>query len=359
MSTTERQGKTPVAVLGATGAVGQRFVSLLAEHPWFEIQALVASPRSAGRPYAEVCDWRQERAMPPAAAELDVRSTEEEPPCRLVFSALGAEVAGPLESRLAGAGHFVVSNASAHRMDPDVPLIVPEVNPDHLKLVGSQSWEGGLVTNPNCSTIGLVIALRPLADAFGLRRVQVVTLQALSGAGLDGPSAWAMTDNLVPVIPGEEEKVERETGKILGRLEGEAIAPHPARVSAQCTRVQVLEGHTECVSIELEREVGCEEVARALSEFRAEPQELRLPSAPERPLAVLAEEDRPQPRLDRERGAGMTVSIGRVRPCGVLGHKFVALSHNTLRGAAGGSILLAELAVARGLVDGVAAPRAA
>jgi len=359
MSTTERQRKTPVAVLGATGAVGQRFVSLLAEHPWFELAALFASPRSAGRPYGEACAWHLEGPLPSAAAKLEVRSTGEDPPCRLVFSALGADVAGPLETRLAAAGHFVVSNARSHRMDPDVPLVVPEVNPDHLDLVAAQAWEGGLVTNPNCSTIGLVIALKPLADAFGLRRVLVVTLQALSGAGLDGPSAWAMTDNLVPVISGEEEKLERETGKILGRLEGGAISAHAARVSAQCTRVPVLEGHTECVSVELEREASSEEVALVLAAFRAEPQELALPSAPERPIEVLADPDRPQPRLDRYRGDGMAVSVGRVRPCGVLGHKLVALSHNTLRGAAGGSILLAELAVARGLVDGVAAPRVA
>jgi len=359
MSTTERERKIPVAVLGATGAVGQRFVSLLAEHPWFEIEALVASPRSAGRPYGEACTWMQEGTLPPELAALEVASTEEAPSCRLVFSALGAEVAGPLETRLAEAGHFVVSNARSHRMDRDVPLIVPEVNPDHLKLVEAQSWDGALVTNPNCSTIGLVLALKPLADAFGLRRVQVVTLQALSGAGLDGPSAYAMTDNLVPVIPGEEGKLERETGKILGRLEAAAIAPYEARVSAQCTRVAVLEGHTECISVELAREVGSEEVAGVLAGFRAEPQELGLPSAPEKPIEVLADEDRPQPRLDRERGDGMTVTVGRVRPCGVLHHKLVALSHNTLRGAAGGSILVAELAVARGLVEGVEAPRAA
>lgn len=359
MSASQDRSKIPVAVLGATGAVGQRFVSLLAEHPWFELDALVASPRSAGRPYGEACAWGLERPMPPAAADLEVRSTEAAPPCRLVFSALGADVAGPLERRLAEAGHFVVSNARSHRMDPQVPLVVPEVNPDHLELVETQPWEGGLATNPNCSTIGLVMALAPLADAFGLRRVQVVTLQALSGAGLDGPTAWAMTDNLMPSIPGEEEKLERETGKILGRLEGGAIAAHPALVSAQCTRVPVLEGHTECVSVELEREVGSDEVARALAAFRGEPQELGLPSAPARPLEVLVDEDRPQPRLDRERGGGMTVTVGRVRPCAVLHHKLVALSHNTLRGAAGGSILLAELAVARGVVEGVNAPRAA
>jgi aspartate-semialdehyde dehydrogenase len=239
-------------------------------------------------------------------------------------------------------------------MDAGVPLVVPEVNPDHLALVDAQTWEGGLVANPNCSTIGLVLTLAPLVAAFGLRRVHVVTLQALSGAGLDGPSALEMTDNLVPLIPGEEEKLERETGKILGRLDssGNGIDPHAAVVSAQCTRVPVLEGHTECISVELEREVACAEVAAVLGAFRAEPQELGLPSAPEHPLELLTEEDRPQPRLDRGRGRGMTVSIGRLRPCPVLHHRFVALSHNTLRGAAGGSILLAELAVARGLVKG-------
>lgn len=359
--TTERRSKTPVALLGATGAVGQRFVSLLADHPWFELTSLVASPRSAGRPYGEACEWILEEPMPAQVAGIEVSSTEDEPDCRLVFSALDAEVAGPLETRLAEAGRFVVSNARSHRMDREVPLVVPEVNPDHLDLVEAQPWKGGLATNPNCSTIGLVLALKPLADAFGLRRVQVVTMQALSGAGLGGPSALAMTDNLVPVIPGEEDKLERETGKILGTLSTgrDAIQPHGAAVSAQCTRVPVLEGHTECVSVELDRSVGTEAVIEALASFRAAPQELGLPTAPERPLVVLSAEDRPQPRLDRGRGGGMTCTVGRVRPCSVLGHKFVALSHNTLRGAAGGSVLLAELAVARGAVEGVAAPRAA
>ncbi|MEZ5333100.1 MAG: aspartate-semialdehyde dehydrogenase [Thermoanaerobaculia bacterium] len=357
---TDRRTKTPVALLGATGAVGQRFVSLLADHPWFELSALVLRPARQVSPLAEACRWILE-PMPENVAGIDFSSSEEIPECRLIFSALGADVAGPLETRLAEAGRFVVSNARSHRMDSRVPLVVPEVNPDHLDLVAAQEWEGGLATNPNCSTIGLVLALKPLADAFGLRRVQVVTLQALSGAGLGGPSALSMTDNLVPVIPGEEEKLERETGKILGVLSPgrDAVEPHGAVVSAQCTRVPVLEGHTECISVELERDAETAEVIEALAAFRAAPQELLLPTAPERPLEVLAEEDRPQPRLDRNRGAGMTCSVGRVRPCGVLGHKLVALSHNTVRGAAGGSVLLAELAVARGAVEGVAAPRAA
>lgn len=348
--------KIPVGVLGATGSVGQRFVSLLADHPWFEIVALTASERSAGKPYGEAVQWFQEQPLPPGVAAMTVLPTAPPLPCKLLFSALDAAAADTAEGELAGAGHFVVSNAKSHRMDPDVPLVVPEVNPDHLDLVGSQDrGEGAIVTNPNCSTIGLVLALKPLADAFGISTVHVVTMQALSGAGIPGVPSLAAIDNLVPYIPGEEEKVEAETRKILGRLNG-AIDPASIEISAQCNRVAVIDGHTECVSVRFERPAALEDVREALESFTALPQELGLPSAPTPPILVTDLPDRPQPRLDRGRGRGMAVTVGRLRPCPVFDVKFVVLSHNTLRGAAGGSILVAELAVARGLVPGVRPP---
>ncbi len=358
--------KIPVAVLGATGSVGQRFITLLAHHPWFEIAALTASQRSAGRPYGEAVSWMQAQALPPEIAAMEVlptgaglasprRGPQEDLP-RLLFSALGSKVADEVEAELAGAGHFVVSNAGSHRMDADVPLVVPEVNPDHLGLAASQPYDGAIITNPNCSTIGLVMALKPLADAFGVSQVQVVTLQALSGAGIPGVPSMAIVDNLIPWIGNEENKIEEETCKILGRLEGDAIEPAPVTVSAQVNRVPVIDGHTECVSVRLGRPAGVEEVSAALSSFTALPQQLELPSAPRRPIVVRSEPDRPQPRLDRDAGGGMAATVGRLRPCPILDYKFVVLSHNTLRGAAGGALLLAELAVAQGLVPDATAP---
>lgn len=357
-----RAPKIPVAVLGATGSVGQRFVSLLARHPWFELAALTGSERSAGRPYGEAVRWMQEEPLPAAAADLTVVATEPGLPARLVFSALGGDIAGPRESELAAAGHLVVSNASSHRMDPDVPLVVPEVNPDHLGLVdhpGRQDGRGAILTNPNCSTIGLVMALKPLADAFGVERVSVVTLQAASGAGIPGVPSMALLDNVIPFIPGEEEKIEAETRKILGRLERgdpRRIEPAALTVSAQANRVPVLDGHTLCVSVGLTRrpersgELNVEAVADAFDRFTGEPQRRRLPSAPERPLCVTARREGPQPRLDRGRGRGMAVTVGRIRPCPLLDVRFVAMVHNTVRGAAGGALLLAELAADRGLL---------
>ncbi len=363
--TTEKSSKIPVAVLGATGSVGQRFVTLLARHPWFEIAALTASERSAGRPYGEAVSWMQEQALPDEVAAMEVLPTappslrngaDGEMTCRLLFSALDSKAADVAEAELASAGHFVVSNAGSHRMDGDVPLVVPEVNPDHLELIHSQPYDGAIATNPNCSTIGLVMALKPLADAFGVSEVQVVTLQALSGAGIPGVPSMAIVDNLIPYIGGEEDKIESETRKILGSLEDGAIAPAAVTVSAQVNRVAVIDGHTECVSVRLGREAGTAKIREALESFTAEPQRLGLPSAPPRPIVVRSEPDRPQPRLDRSAGGGMAATVGRIRPCPILGHKFVVLSHNTLRGAAGGAILLAELAVAKGLVPD-ASPR--
>ncbi|MEM7050271.1 MAG: aspartate-semialdehyde dehydrogenase [Acidobacteriota bacterium] len=347
--------KIPVAVLGATGSVGQRFLALLADHPWFEVRVLTASQRSSGKPYAEAVRWLQTTALPEAYRELVLQPTEPASVagCPLVFSALGSSVAGPLEPALAAAGHLVVSNAGAHRMDPDVPLVVPEVNPDHIDLARHQdafrNRGGALLTNPNCSTIGLVLALKPLADAFGIDRLHVTTLQAVSGAGLPGVPGVQTLDNIIPFIPNEEEKVEAETRKILGRLDGSAIIPAEVRVSAHCNRVPVIDGHTACVSVALERQASEDDLRRAWSDFRAAPQELSLPTAPARPVHWLDGLDVPQPRLHRDLDGGMAASVGRLRPCPLLDYKFVTLSHNTLRGAAGGALLLAELAVERGL----------
>lgn len=338
-----------VAIAGATGLVGQRFVALLAAHPWFRIEVLTASERSAGRRYGDVVDWRLVEPLPAAIAALTVQPNDVASQCPLVFSALDAAVAGEVERDLAAAGAFVVSNAKSFRMHPQVPLIVPEVNPEHLDLLEQQQFgSGAIVTNPNCSTIGLVLALQPLAAAFGVRRAHVVTMQALSGAGIGGPSALSMLDNLIPHIAGEEEKIEPETRKILGRLEKGVIRDADIRVSAQCNRVAVLDGHTACVSVELGRETTAEEIIAAWRNFRSLPQELELPSAPRAPIHYRDEIDAPQPRLHRDLDKGMATVIGRLLPCAVLHHRFVALSHNTIRGAAGGSILLAELAVARG-----------
>ena len=349
--------KIPVAVLGATGSVGQRFVSLLTDHPWFEIAALTASERSAGKPYGEAVRWMQEAPLPPEVAEMEVLPTVPPLPCRLVFSALDANAADTAEGELATSGCFVVSNARSHRMDPDVPLMVPEVNPDHLDMLQIQDrGEGAILTNPNCSTIGLVLALKPLADAFGLDKVHVVTLQALSGAGVPGVPSLSALDNVVPFISGEEDKMESETCKILGHWNGREVEPAEVRVSAHCNRVAVIDGHTECVSLSLRRKAELDEVREALAGFRGLPQELGLPSAPSRPVEVTDQVDRPQPRLDRGRGDGMAVTVGRLRPCNLFDFKFVALSHNTLRGAAGGSILVAELAIARGVLPGLQVP---
>jgi aspartate-semialdehyde dehydrogenase len=350
--------KIPVAVLGATGSVGQRFVALLAEHPWFEVRALAASERSAGKTYAEAVDWVQAGPVPAGAAGMEIAGAtpEEVTGCPLVFSSLDAAVAGPVEEAFARAGCVVVSNARSHRMDADVPLLVPEVNAEHLALAQRQRGPGMILTNPNCSTIGLVLALKPLADVFGVAEVHVVTMQALSGAGLPGVPGMRAVDNVVPFIGGEEEKMESETLKILGRLDGEGIVPADVRVSASCNRVAVIDGHLQCVSVRLRTRASADDVRRAWIAFEGEPQRLRLPSAPVPVLHWLPEEDAPQPRLHRDLGRGMAASVGRLRRCNVLDWKFVTLSHNTVRGAAGGALLVAELAVEKGCLAGHAAP---
>ena len=354
--------RIPVAVLGATGSVGQRFVSLLLQHPWFRLAEVTASERSAGRPYAEAAQWLQSEELPGDVAGLRVLPTDPAGApleSRLLFSALDSSAAEQVEAAYAQAGHFVVSNAKTHRMDPDVPLLVPEVNAAHLGLLEHQSDHapGALLTNPNCSTIGLVLTLAPLHAAFGVEQVHAVTMQAVSGAGLTGVPSMQMIDNLVPYIGGEEDKLETETQKILGTLHGDSIRPADVLVSAQCTRVAVIDGHTLCVSVKLRNTPTLGEVRDALASFRAAPQELGLPSAPERPVRVMDGHDRPQPRLDRDRDKGMAATVGRLRACPLFDFKYVALSHNTLRGAAGGSILVAEQALAEGRVPGLSIPR--
>ena len=349
--------KIRVGILGATGMVGQHFAQLLQGHPWFELTALAASDRSEGRPYGQACRWVISSQMPPAAREMTLEACEPGLKCDLVFSALPSEVAGPVEERFAAAGYWVSSNASAHRMDADVPLLIPEVNPDHIAIIEHQQrqrgWQRGfIVTNPNCSTVVLVMALKPLADRFGLRQVSVVTMQALSGAGYPGVPSLDILDNVLPYIGGEEAKVESEPLKLLGALEGEAFHPADFAVSAQCNRVAVRDGHFEAVSVTLKQsDVTAVQVAEAMSSFRALPQELNLPSAPQHPLLVRPEQDRPQPLYDRDEGKGMSVVVGRVRPCPVMDFKFIALGHNTIRGAAGAAILNAELLKAKGYLE--------
>ena len=352
--------RIPVGVLGATGSVGQRFIRLLDRHPWFRVAAVTASERSEGRPYGEAVRWAQEEAIPPEVAALPVLPTTVGPDVPIVFSALDASVAGPVETAFAAAGVMVVTNARNHRMDADVPLLVPEVNPDHLALLEEQGFPpgGGIIANANCSTIGLVIPLQALHQAFGVRKVHVVTLQAISGAGIPGVSSMAILDNVVPFISGEEEKLESETRKILGTLSRAAIEEAPVVVSAQCTRVPVLDGHLKMVSLDLEGRPSATEVAETLSCFGGEGWEFELPSAPRRVIHVLGGRDHPQPRLHRGLEGGMAVSVGRIRVCPLLGIKMAVLSHNTVRGAAGGAILCAELAVAQGRIAGIERPGA-
>ncbi len=342
----------PVAVLGATGAVGQRFIQLLEGHPLFRVVALTGSERSAGKKYREVCRWVLDTPMPAAVADLTVLDADADVPAQLVFSALPSTVAGPIEQRLAAAGHIVCSNASNHRMEPDVPLVIPEVNPDHLALITVQrrrrGWSGAIVTNPNCTSTPATMVLKPLLDTFGVRRMLLVSMQALSGAGYPGVPSYDIVDNVIPFIGGEEPKLEVEPQKMLGQLRDETIVPASFTTSAHCNRVPVLEGHLVCLSIELERKASPDEIATVLNNFRGLPQELRLPTAPEQPIIVRNEPDRPQPRRDRDAGRGMATVVGRIRPCSLFDIKLIALSHNTIRGAAGASILNAELMHAQG-----------
>jgi aspartate-semialdehyde dehydrogenase len=346
------QKRIEVGILGATGMVGQHFAALLAEHPWFRVTWLAASERSAGKKYGEL-PWRLSMPLPEDTARLSVETLKAGAGPQVVFSALDSSVAGEAETEFAAAGHIVVSNARNHRMDPLVPLLIPEVNPDHLGLVALQKkakeWKGAIVTDPNCSTIVLAIALAALRQ-LKPKRVLVTTMQALSGAGYPGVASLDATANVIPHIEGEEEKMESETKKILGRFVLGAIEPHSVTISATTTRVPVVHGHTESVSVEFEKNVSREEVLAAFRKFKGEPQALELPSAPPAPIIYMEQPNRPQPRLDAERDGGMAVYIGRLRPCKVLGHKFVAMGHNVIRGAAGAAILNAELMAVKKLL---------
>ena len=344
-----------VAILAATGAVGQRFVQLLEGHPWFEIEVLAASERSAGRRYREACNWTLESEMPPEIGEMTVvnttiQSMEKAGNVDFVFSALPGEIAGPVEEEFA-VKYPVLSKAGAHRLEEDVPLLIPEVNPDHLALIPIQrrrrNRRGFVSTDPNCSTIQLAISLKPLM-ALGLRKVLVSTMQALSGAGYPGVASLDIIDNVVPYIPKEEEKLESETQKILGTFDGARVQNAGIALSASCNRVNVKDGHLETVFVELEKKPSIEEVEKAFEEFRGEPQRLKLPSAPEKPIVVRKEMNRPQPRYDRDAGNGMSIVVGRIRNDPVMTVKYLCLGHNTIRGAAGAGILSAELMAAKG-----------
>jgi len=347
--------KIKVGVLGATGAVGQKFVTLLEDHPWFELTELAASDRSVGKSYKEAAVWRQYKPIPERLKATKVKPCEPTLDCRVIFSGLDSSVAGEVEESFARAGYVVLSNSRNHRMDEDVPLLVPEINPEHLDLIKVQrkrrGWAGAIVTNPNCSTIGLVMALAPIHRAFGVKRVIVATMQALSGAGYPGLSAIDMLGNVIPFIGGEEDKMETEPLKIMGVLDGDGIRFADCRISAHTNRVFVEDGHMECVSLELEKKATPDEVASVLARFSSLPQELKLPSAPERPVIVTDERDRPQPRFDRDAGNGMSAVVGRIRECPVFDIRLVVLSHNTIRGAAGAAILNAELMGAQGLLE--------
>ena len=352
-----------VGILGATGMVGQRFIQLLAQHPWFEITWLAASDRSQGKRYDEACRWKLETPLPPAIAAMTLHpNTPELTPQgelpRIVFAALDSAVAHDLEPRFAAAGCAVISNSSAFRMTADVPLVIPEVNADHLELIERQAWRkssgGYIVTNPNCCAIGLALALAPIEQAFGIEAVFVSTMQAVSGAGYPGVASLDILGNVVPFIRNEEEKLQEEVGKLLGSLSGDRIHLSDLKLSAHCNRVAVEDGHTECVSVKLRRPATEAQMLEAWAGFtplaglhEGQP----LPSAPGQPVEYVDAIDRPQPRLDRMRGHGMAATVGRLRPCSLFDWKFVVLSHNTIRGAAGAAILNAELLAMLGKLD--------
>jgi aspartate-semialdehyde dehydrogenase len=347
--------KFRVGILGATGTVGQRFIQLLEHHPQFEITALAASDRSQGKRYGEACSWRLTGELPHSMAKLVVQAPEPPLNCELIFSSLPGEIARTTEGRFAAAGYPVISNSSAYRMDADVPLLIPEVNPDHLSLLATQGKEfaqgGFIVTNPNCSTIMLALALAPLHTQFTVEAVVVTTMQALSGAGYPGVASLDILDNVLPFISGEEEKIEQETTKILGISVGNQIEHAKIQVSAQCNRVNVADGHFASVRVKLGRSASLNEVHEAFASYKSLPQQLGLHSAPAQPIVVRAEADRPQPKLDRDAGDGMTITVGRLQPDTVLDYRFVVLSHNTVRGAAGAAVLNAELLIAKGILS--------
>ena len=347
--------KWRAGVLGATGIVGQRLVKLLADHPWFELTEVAASERSSGKTYAEAVRWHLEGPIPQAAAGLVVKGLDPSLGCDFLFSALDSSVAGSAEEDFARAGYPVVSNSRNHRMDPDVPLLIPEVNAAHLDAIRLQQKNRGydtgfIVTNPNCSTAGLVLVLKPLADAFGLEKIFVVTLQAVSGAGYPGVPSMDIHANVIPFISGEEEKLESEPQKLLGKWDGTRFVEAGLGLSAHCNRVPVLDGHLECVSLSLKKIASLHEVRDALRNFEVSAELAALPTAIRHPVVVLEDDDRPQPRRDVNAGAGMAAVVGRVRECPLLDVKLTLLSHNLVRGAAGAALLNAELLAARGFL---------
>jgi aspartate-semialdehyde dehydrogenase len=339
-----------VGILGATGMVGQRFIELLADHPKFEITALTASARSAGKRYEDAATWYLDSSIPESVKDITVVDTDpkETKDVDIVFSALPADTAAIVEPKFAKS-YIVASNASAMRMEPDVPLVIPEVNPEHLDLAEIQQknrgWDGFIVTNPNCSTIALTLTLKPLYDQYNIKRVYVSTMQAVSGAGYNGVPSMAIVDNLVPFIGGEEEKMESETLHLLGEFDGESVVPAPFGLSASCHRVAVVDGHTEAVFIEMEDDLEIEDVKNQMGSFKGLPQKLDLHSAPKNPVVIREEENRPQPRMDRNTDNGMAVTVGRLRKDAAFDNslRYVLVGHNTIRGAAGASILNAEL----------------
>jgi len=345
--------KIEVGILGATGMVGQHFIRFLQGNPWFDLKWLGASDRSAGKKYRDAMTWHL-GVVPDTVAEIAVDECKPGNAPRLLFSAMDASVATEIERAFAQAGHIVVSNSRNHRMEKDVPLLVPEINPDHLKLVPGQQrargWKGQIVTNPNCSTIVLTMGLAPLKQ-FGITKVVTTTMQAVSGAGYPGVASMDILGNVVPFIGGEEEKMQQETQKIMGEFRGDHIEPLAAKVSAHCNRVAVVDGHTVTVSVEFSSKPSEADVRHAFDSFTAVPQQRQLPSAPPRPVIYMEEANRPQPRKDAERERGMAAFVGRLRPCPVLDYKFVAMSHNTVRGAAGAAVLNAELMYSEGMLD--------
>ena len=347
------QTRIEVGILGATGMVGQHFIKFLQGHPWFDLKWLGASDRSAGKRYRDAMTWHL-GVVPEAVADLTVEDCKPGNAPRLLFSAMDASVATEIERAFAQAGHVVVSNSKNHRMEPDVPLLVPEINPEHLQLVPLQQrargWKGQIVTNPNCSTVVLTMGLAPLKQ-FGITKVVATTLQAISGAGYPGVASMDIVGNVIPFIGGEEEKMQQETQKILGDFRGDRVEPLDARVSAHCNRVPVVDGHTVTVSVELSAKPGEADLRRAIDSYSSVPQARNLPSAPARPVIYMEEPNRPQPRKDAERERGMAAFVGRLRACPVLDYKFVALGHNTVRGAAGAAVLNAELMHSEGMLD--------
>jgi len=341
--------RIPVGILGATGSVGQKFIELLTDHPFFEITELAASERSAGKPYKEAVNWFMNKQLDERIGSIIVKDSKPGLDCKIVFSGLDSSVAGEIETDFANSGYGVISNSRNHRFDKDVPLVVPEINSNHIDLIKHQQFgQGFIVTNPNCSTIGLTISLKPLIDNFGVEAVNIVTLQALSGAGYPGVASLDIIDNVIPFIGGEEEKMETEPLKIFGKLSDDSIIDFDLKISAQCNRVPVIDGHLECVQIKLKKKASKEDILKTWKNFKAEPQELNLPSAPIKPIYYFSEDKFPQPKLHRNLDKGMAVSIGRLREDSLFDFKYVVLSHNTIRGAAGGAILIAEYMLTKG-----------